>query len=215
MTIIIIIRFHDVFLRYPFHKTFTARRIINAPIEAVWEQLRPRGRNKNYSALHTSIRKIGDDVFRYYEANPGQSEKTFIDVKLIHEIPHQVLEMEYVDDDSPHDGVKTSRGFIYAVRPISEDQTEVFLSDVHHKPSFFTFYVFEFLGAHRDDLRQLACACEGQENISWASAQIAMDELAARPDATLRDTLRPLADGTLIAVTALTTILVIFAIWVV
>jgi len=51
VTMGIIVKFHDIFLRYPFKKTFTARRIINAPVAVVWEQVRPRARNKPYNAL--------------------------------------------------------------------------------------------------------------------------------------------------------------------
>ena len=215
VTIIIIAKYHNIFLRYPFQKTFTARRIIDAPVNIVWEQVRPRARNKPYNVLVSSIRKIGDDVYRYYEANTGGSKKSFFDVKVTHEVPYQVLEMEYADKDSPHDLVKTSCGYIYTFMSINEDQTEIKVNGIHDKPSLLTFYAYEFMGAHRDDFRQLASACEDQVNISWASAQIAMDELASHPDASVGDMLRPIGDGALIAMTALITAVAMVSVWII
>lgn len=215
VTIIIIAKYHDIFLRYPFKKTFAANRIIDAPVEIVWDQVRPRARNKPYNAFNSSIRKVGDDVYRYYEANPKGSEKTFFDVKLIHEVLYQVLEMGYADENSPHDMIKTSCGFVYKFKPINADQTEIVVTEVHNKPSLLTFYAFEFMGAHRDDFRQLANVCEGQVNISWASAQVAMDELASHPDATLVDMVRPIGDGALIAMTALITAVAMVSVWII
>jgi len=209
-----IIKFHDVFLRYPFKKTFTARRIINAPLEIVWNQVRPRAGNKPYNILNSYIRKVGDDLYRYYVANNEGLEEDFVDVKLIHEVPYQVLEMGYAYEDSRHDLFKTSRGFVYKFKSINEDQTEIMVRDVHDKPSLFTFYAFEFMGAHRDDFRQLASACEGQVNISWASAQTAMEELASHPDATWGDMLRPIGDGALIAITVLITAVATVSVWI-
>lgn len=214
VTIGVIAKFHDFFLRYPFKKTFTARRIIDAPIEVVWEQVRPRARNKPYNVLQSSIRKVGDEVYRYYEENSKGSEKTSFDVKVTHIVPYQVLEIQYDDEKSPHDLVKTSRGIVYTFKSINDDQTEIVVSEVHQKPSLFTFYVFEFMGAHRDDFRQLASACENQVNISWASAQVAMEELASHPDAELSDVLRPFGDGALIALTALATAVTMVLLWV-
>ena len=71
------------------------------------------------------------------------------------------------------------------------------------------------MGAHRDDFRQLASACEDQVNISWASAQIAMDELASHPDASVGDMLRPIGDGALIAMTALITAVAMVSVWII
>lgn len=214
VTIGFVVKFHDVFLRYPLQKTFTARRIINAPVAVVWGQVRPRARNKPYNVLQSSIRKVGDEVYRYYDANSEGAEKTSFDVKVTHIVPYQVLEMQYADENSPDDIVKTSRGIVYTFRSINDDQTEIAVSEVHQKPSLFTFYVFEFLGAHRDDFRQLASACEKQVNISWASAQVAMEELASHPDAELGDVLRPIGDGALIALTALVTAVTMVSVWV-
>jgi len=210
----VITKFHDFFLRYPFQKTFTARRIIDAPVEVVWEQVRPRARNKPYNVLQSSIRKVGDEVYRYYDANSKGSGKTSFDMRVTHSVPYQVLEMEYADEDSPNDFVKTSRGIVYKFRSIGEDQTEIAVSEVHQNPSLFTFYVFEFMGAHRDDFRQLASACENEMNISWASAQVAMEELASHPDAELRDVLRPIGDGAVIALTAFVTTVTMIAVWI-
>ena len=215
VTILIIVKFHDVFLRYPFQKTFTARRIINAPIETVWEKVRPRARNKPYNILQSSIRKIGEDIYRYYQASSSDTKKDFFDIKLVHEVPYQVLKMEYADENSPHDMVKTSRGITYSFKSINKNQTEISISEVHDKPSLFTFYIYEFVGANRDDFRQLANACEGQANISWASAQIAMEEIAGHPDATLADVLRPISDGALMAMTALVTAVTMVTVWVI
>lgn len=166
VTIGFVVKFHDVFLRYPLQKTFTARRIIAAPVEVVWEQVRPRARNKPYNVLQSSIRKVGDEVYRYYDANFEGSEKTSFDVKVTHIVPYQVLEMQYADENSPHDIVKTSCGIVYTFKSINDGQTEIAVSEVHQKPSLLTFYAFEFMGAHRDDFRQLASACEKQLNIS-------------------------------------------------
>lgn len=213
VSILTIVKFHDIFLRYPFKKTFTARRIIDAPVEVVWEQVRPRARNEPYNAFHSSIRKVGDNQYRYFETNTGDAKKTFFDIKLTHEIPNQVLEIEYVDEDSPHDIVKTSCGMIYTFKSIGENRTEIKVTEVHKKPSLLTFYAFEFMGAFRDDFRQLASACEGQQNISWASAQIALDELASHPDATIADGLRSISDGALIAMTALITAIIMIFVW--
>ena len=214
VTMGIIVKFHDIFLRYPFKKTFTARRIINAPVAVVWEQVRPRARNKPYNALQSSIRKVGDEVYRYYDASPKGSKKTFSDLKVTNIIPHQVLEMQYADKYSPHDIVKTSRGIVYKFRSIGEDQTEIIVSEIHQNPSLFTFYVFEFIGALRDDFRQLSSACENKANISWASSQVAMEELASHPDAELGDVLRPIGDGALIVLIALVTAVTMVFVWV-
>ena len=100
-------------------------------------------------------------------------------MKIAGEVPYQSLEMKYADEESPEDIIKTSRGYIYTLESINQTQTKIVVKAVHDKPSLLTFYAYEFMGALRDDFRQLANACEGQVNISWASAQFAMEELAS------------------------------------
>jgi uncharacterized protein YndB with AHSA1/START domain len=214
-TLVVITKYHDIFLRYPFKKTFTAQRIIDAPVEVVWEQVRPQGRNNPYSAFHSSIRKVGENVFRYHTTNSKISGENSFDVKVTDEVPYQSLELKFTHKDSPEDYIKTSLGIFYKFEVLNQNQTKVIVAEAHDKPSILTFYGCEFMGAYRDDLRQLANVCEGQPNISWASAQIAMEELAFHPDATLGDTLRPIGDGILITITALVTALTIMSIWVV
>lgn len=213
--IVVIAIFHDTFLRYPFYKTFTARRIINASVEIVWEQVRPRARNRPYNVLISSIRKIDENTYRYYDANSNGSKKVFTDVRLVDETPYKKLELNYYAGDGVEDIIKTSREYTYTFEPLTDSKTEITVNEVHWKPSLFTFYIFEFLGAHRDDLRQLASVCENQANISWASAQLAMEELASRPDAKLGEVLRPMGDAAIIAVTALITFAAMILVWII
>jgi len=211
----LIIKFHDNMLRYPFHKTFKARRIIDAPVETVWEQIRPRSRNKCYSILRSSIRYVGDGVFRYFQADHSSVSrpKTFHDMKIVNEVPFEFLEMRCINDTE--DIVKTSRGHCYALKDLGDGRCEITSCEVHHKPSLFTLYVMEFIGALRDDLRQLACACEERENISWAAAEVAKEVLANRPDASWRDMFRPMEEMFIIAIVSISACLAMIGIWVV
>ena len=68
----------------------------------------------------------------------GRSHKGF-HRESAHEVPYQVLEMEYADKDNPHDLVKTSCGYIYTFMSINEDQTEIKVNGIHDKPSLLTF----------------------------------------------------------------------------
>lgn len=213
VTFIIIVKFHSIFLRYPFQKTFRARRVINAPVETVWEQVRPTARDKPYNVFHSSIRKVGTNIYRYYLAKSSDSDKEFFHVKLTYETPYKALKLDFADEISPDDFIKTSRGTTYMFKSLNDNKTEIKVSETHFKPSLLTFYALEFMGAHRDDLRQLANVCEGQMNISWASAQLAMDEIAAHPDATLGDVFRPIGDGILIGITALMTAITMVIVW--
>ena len=211
----LIIKFHDNMLRYPFYKSFKAKRIIDAPIETVWEQIRPRSRNKCYSILTSSIRYVGNGVFRYFQADHSSvsQPKTFHDMKIVNEVPFEFLEMRCINDTE--DIVKTSRGHCYALKDLGDGRCEIISCEVHYKPSLFTFYVMEFIGALRDDLRQLACACEGRENISWAAAETAKEILANRPDASWGEMFQPMEEMAIIAIVGISSCLAMIGIWVV
>ena len=199
--------------RYPFDVTFKARRIIKAPPNVIWGHIRPRARRKNYNILISSIKSLGDDTYRFYEKD-SLSELNYYDLKVRNEKENHFIEFDIIKEEKSPDAVKTAEGQLMIIKDMNNGYCEIRTLEAHKRPSFFTLYVYIFMGAHKDVLRQLACACEGKENISWASAELARVSLREKHDATMLNCIKSIEELLIIICTVFITMLVIFGLWV-
>jgi len=213
-----IYKFRHRLNRYPFNVIFKARRIIHAPPSVVWKHIQPRARRKNYNVLISSIKPLGNDVYRHYYADGKDShsnEPNYYDLKVLSQEQESFVEYEVLKEDNFPDVVQTATGYLITLKDLEDGRCEVRTFEVHKAPSLFTIYVYVFMGASRDLLRQLACASEERENISWASCEVARESLRNKPDATLSTSLKSIEEFLIMTSTAFVTMLIVLWAWVV
>lgn len=210
-------KFRHILSRYPYNLTFKAHRIINAPPDVVWSHIRPRARRKNYNAFVSSIKSLGDETYRYYQTGSqkyASNAPNYYDLRVRAEEKNKFIVLEVLKDENSSDDVKSAIGELTTLEELSDGRCEVRTFETHKRPSLFTIYVYLFIGAPKDVLRQLACACEDRDNISWASCEVARQSLAEAPDATLRTSLEMSEEILIITGTAFVMMLAILTTWV-